>query len=66
MPRAIRDGQSLLGVPINAKNNGVRGDSDGTPNEINLHQVCVRLFFRADLTATRLRQYDVDVFDFHG
>ena len=28
------DGQSLLGVAINSINNGVRGDSNATPDEI--------------------------------
>ena len=50
---------------MNAKNNDVRGDSSATPNEIKFHQGYVRLFFRAELTVMRLRQYDVDVFDFH-
>ena len=66
MTEGIPDGQSLLGVAINSKNTGVRGDSNATLREIKFCLVCVcSFFFRADFTAMTLRQYDADEFDFH-
>ena len=56
MTKAILDGQNLLEVAIN----GVRGDSNATSDEIKFRLVCVCSFFRADFTAMKLRQYDVD------
>ena len=35
------------------------------PDEIKFHQLCERIFFRAEFTAAKLCQYDVDWFDFH-
>ena len=65
MTKGIPDGQCLLGVAINSKNTGVRGDSNATSGEIKFRLVCVCSFFRADFTAMTLRQYDADEFDFH-
>ena len=65
MTKGIPNGQSLLGVVINSKNTGAKGDSNPTSDEINFRLVCVCSFFSADFTAMKLRQYDADEFDFH-
>ena len=65
MAEAIPDSQSLLGVAINTKNTGVRGDFTATSDEIKYRLVYVCSFFRADFTTMKHHQYDADNFDFH-
>ena len=65
MTKGIADVQSLVGVAINSKYTGVRGDSNATSDEIKFRLGCVCSFFRSDFTTMKLRQYDADELDFH-